>query len=259
MTGKLYVVGTPIGNLDDLSIRAARTLREVSAIVAEDTRTTRKLLDRYGIPVPVLISYFAGNRKRREPQILARLAAGDDLALVSEAGTPGINDPGSELVQVVSAAEFEVVAIPGPSAVPTLLSVSGLPSDQYTFVGFLPRRTGERSRLLERLAELEWPLVAFESPHRLRSTLADLAEVLGDDRLIIIGRELTKRYEEVFRGSVGDAVKRFERPRGEFTLVIAPLEKAERRTRALAKKVRGGTEPSDLGQRRNRRSRSTPA
>ncbi len=259
MAGTLYVVGTPIGNLEDLSMRAARTLREVSAIVAEDTRTTRKLLDRYEIPVPVLISYFAGNRRRREPQILARLEAGEDLALVSEAGTPGINDPGSELVRVVSAAEFEVVAIPGPSAVPTLLSVSGLPSDQYTFVGFLPRRTGERTRLFDRLAELEWPLIAFESPHRLRSTLADLAEVLGDDRHIIVGRELTKRYEEVFRGSVGGAVKRFERPRGEFTLVIAPLEKAERRKRAIAKNENRESEPNGPGQRRSRRSRSTPA
>ncbi len=259
MTATLYVVGTPIGNLDDLSIRAARTLREVSAIVAEDTRTTRKLLDRYGIPVPALISYFAGNRKRREPQILERLEAGEDLALVSEAGTPGINDPGSELVRVVSAAEFEVVAIPGPSAVPTLLSVSGLPSDQYTFVGFLPRRTGERSRLFERHAELDWPLVAFESPHRLRSTLADLAAVVGDERPIIVGRELTKRYEEVFRGSVGDAVKRFERPRGEFTLVVAPLEKVERRKRALAKRVQDRAESSGPGQQRNRRSRSAPA
>ena len=228
MAGTLYVVGTPIGNLEDVSLRTVRILGEVSGIVAEDTRTARKLLDRYEIAKPALLSYFAGNRRRRTPQILARLEAGEQLALISEAGTPGINDPGSDLVRAVAEAGFDVVAVPGPSAVPTLLSVSGLPADQYTFVGFLPRRTGERRRLLRRFVDLEWPLVAFESPHRLRSSLTDIAEAFGSERPLVVGRELTKRYEEVYRGPISGALERFQHPRGEFTLVVAPLGKADR-------------------------------
>jgi 16S rRNA (cytidine1402-2'-O)-methyltransferase len=257
MSGTLYVIATPIGNLEDVSMRTVRVLREVSAIVAEDTRTARKLLDRYEIPVPMLISYFAGNQKRRIPQILSRLAAGDQLALISEAGTPGINDPGYDLVRAGADAGIDIVAIPGPSAVPTLLSVSGLPSDQYTFVGFLPRRSGERNRLLLRFADLEWPLVAFESPHRLRASLTAIVEVMGDDRPVVVGRELTKRFEEIYRGPVSGALERFQRPRGEFTLVLAPLNRAERRQRAAAESSTSESPPTDPAPRRSRRSRAT--
>ena len=213
----LYLVATPIGNLEDISLRALRVLREVGIIAAEDTRKTRRLLTAYEIKAR-LISYHEHNKKARLPFLLTQLKE-RDLALVSEAGTPGISDPGYELVVAATAEGIPVVPIPGPSVVVAALTVSGLPTNQFTFLGFLPRKQSERKRLLASMANEPRTLVAFEAPHRLQATLADMAEVLGDRRLAVC-RELTKLHEEVFRGTVSLALEYFAEPRGEFTLVI---------------------------------------
>ena len=213
----LYLVATPIGNLEDITLRALRLLREVSLVAAEDTRTTRKLLAHFGIRQR-LVSYNEHNMRSRTPQLLAALDKGD-VALVSEAGMPGISDPGHELVVAVTDAGYPVVPVPGPSAVTTALAASGLPTRQFTFVGFLPRRAGERRRLLASLAVEPRTVVAFETPHRLRQTLADMLSAWGDRRIAVC-RELTKAFEEVFRGRIAEALEHFVEPRGEFTLVI---------------------------------------
>ena len=213
----LYVVATPIGNLEDMTLRGLRVLREVSLIAAEDTRTTRKLLSHYDIHTP-LTSYYDHNKGQKLPQILQALEQGD-VALVSEAGTPAISDPGLELVAATSAAGFPVVSVPGPSAPAAALSVSGLPADRFLFLGFLPRVRGERRALLRSVADMPFTLVVFEAPHRLQRSLADVREVLGDRPLAAL-REGTKLHEEVFRGTVSEALEHFERPRGEFTLVV---------------------------------------
>lgn len=213
----LYVVATPIGNLEDMTLRGLRVLKEVSLIAAEDTRTTRKLLSHYDIHTP-LTSYHDHNIGRSLPRILETLESGD-VALVSDAGTPGISDPGLELVRAASSAGFTVVPIPGPSAMTTALSVSGIPADRSLFLGFLPRGKRDRLALLESVAELPFTLVIFEAPHRLQRSLADILEALGDRPLTAL-REGTKLHEEVFRGSVSEAVERFQQPRGEFTLVV---------------------------------------
>ena len=222
---KLYLVATPIGNLEDISLRAIRILGEVKLIAAEDTRKTRLLLTAYNVKTP-LTSYHEHNKKSKLPYLLERLKQ-DDIALVSEAGMPGISDPGYELVLAAIERGISVIAIPGPSALPTALAVAGLPADQFTFLGFLPRKTNERKRLLESIASEPRTIVAFEAPHRLRDSLADINEILGD-RLIAVCRELTKVYEEVFRGTISQALAHFSLPRGEFTLVIAG--KGRRRT-----------------------------
>jgi len=214
---ELYLVATPIGNLEDITLRALRVLREVDLIAAEDTRTARKLLSHHGIRAR-LLSYNDHNKQARIPRILAALRQGA-VALVSEAGMPGISDPGQDLVAAAAEAGFPVVPIPGPSAVTAALAVSGLPTRQFTYLGFLPRRAGERRRLLASLAAEPRTIVAFESPHRLRPALADLLAVFGDRRIAVC-RELTKAFEEVFRGRISDALERFPEPRGEFTLVI---------------------------------------
>lgn len=215
--GTLYVVSTPIGNLEDVTLRALRVMREVSLVCAEDTRTTRKLMARHAIKTR-LMSYNEHNMGERTPTILSALATGD-VALVSEAGTPGVSDPGYELVVAAIAAGFPVASVPGPSAALAALAVSGLPARQFTFVGFLPRRSGERRRALESLAQESRTLVLFEAPHRLRATLADLLAVWGD-RHVAVCRELTKVHEEVFRGQLSEALGCFQQPRGEFTLVV---------------------------------------
>ncbi|TEU15777.1 MAG: 16S rRNA (cytidine(1402)-2'-O)-methyltransferase [Anaerolineales bacterium] len=219
----LYVVGTPIGNLEDVSLRALRILREAALIAAEDTRQTRKLLTRYEITTP-LTSYYEHNKLAKLDYILTTLEE-KDIALVSEAGMPGISDPGYELIKAAIARGIPVVPVPGPSALVTALAISGLPTDSFVYLGFLPRRQGERRRLLGSLAGERRTLVAFEAPHRLRKSLADLVDVLGD-RQIAVARELTKIHEEVWRGSLSQALEHFERtpPRGEFTLVIAGAE-----------------------------------
>ncbi|MFQ5880039.1 MAG: 16S rRNA (cytidine(1402)-2'-O)-methyltransferase [Dehalococcoidia bacterium] len=213
----LYLVATPIGNLEDVTLRALRVLREVGLIAAEDTRTTRKLLSRYGIRNR-LLSYNDHNKPQRIPHILATLEE-KDVALVSEAGMPAISDPGYDLVVAAGQVGVSVVPVPGPSAVVTALAVSGLPTRRFTYVGFLPRRQGERRRALTALAHETATIVALESPHRLLNTLTDMLAAWGDRRVAVC-RELTKAHEEVFRGRLSEAIEYFQEPRGEFTLVV---------------------------------------
>ncbi|MDE2861143.1 MAG: 16S rRNA (cytidine(1402)-2'-O)-methyltransferase [Chloroflexota bacterium] len=213
----LYVVATPIGNLEDITLRALRILREVDLIASEDTRTTRRLLSRYDIHTP-LTSYNEHNSDRKLPTILAALADGD-VALVSDAGTPGISDPGLHLVRAAADEGVEVVSIPGPSAVVTALAVSGMQADRFLFLGFLPRRRADRRRLLVSMSRLPYTFVTFETPHRLRDSLADMLDTLGD-RSITALREATKLHEETFRGAISDCLAHFQEPRGEFTLVV---------------------------------------
>ncbi|MBA7470133.1 Ribosomal RNA small subunit methyltransferase I [subsurface metagenome] len=213
----LYVVATPIGNLDDISLRALRTLREVQLIAAEDTRKTKRLLTTYDIKTPVT-SYHEHNKWTKLGYILNRLE-GEDVALVSNAGMPGISDPGYELIVAANQRGISVVPIPGPSVVITALVISGLPTDRFSYIGFLPRKVGARRRLLESIADEQGTIVALESPHRLIAALNDILLVLGDRRVAVC-RELTKIYEEVFRGTISQAIEHFTEPRGEFTLVI---------------------------------------
>jgi len=213
----LYIVATPIGNLEDITLRALRTLKEVGIIAAEDTRKTRRLLTAYGIKTP-LTSYHEHNKKAKLTRLL-NLLQEKDIALVSEAGMPGLSDPGYELIVAAIQQGISVVPIPGSSVIVTALVISGLPANQFIYLGFLPRKKGERKRLLESIAHQPRTIIAFESPHRLVTTLGDLIEVLGD-RKIAISRELTKIHEEVFRGTISEAIEHFITPRGEFTLVI---------------------------------------
>jgi 16S rRNA (cytidine1402-2'-O)-methyltransferase len=219
--GRLYVVATPIGNLEDISARALRVLRDAGLIAAEDTRTARILLNHYLIKNR-LLSYNDHNMARRLPQILAALAQ-TDVALVSDAGTPAISDPGIELVAAARAAGFEVVAVPGPSAPIAALSVAGLRTASFRFVGFLPRGVGELRALFAEQAGRGETFVAFEAPQRLAKTLALLAEVLPERRIAVC-RELTKRHEEVFVGTAAEALARFDAPRGEIVLLIEGAE-----------------------------------
>ena len=213
----LYIVATPIGNLEDISLRALRLLKQVELIAAEDTRTTRQLLNAYGIKTS-LTSYHEHNKRAKLEYLLDCLKE-KDVALVSEAGMPGLSDPGYELIAAAIERGIPVVPAPGASAVVTALVVSGLPSSQFLYLGFLPRRKGARRRLFKSLADEPWTMVAFEAPHRLLETLSDALEVLGD-RKAAVCRELTKVYEEVFRGRLSQAIEHFVQPRGEFTLVI---------------------------------------
>ncbi|MBI3968516.1 MAG: 16S rRNA (cytidine(1402)-2'-O)-methyltransferase [Chloroflexi bacterium] len=216
----LYVVTTPIGNLEDLSARALRVLGEVDLVAAEDTRATRALLTRHGLATP-LTSYFEHNKLAKLDSILERATIGD-VALVSEAGTPGISDPGYELIAAAIDRGIRVVPVPGPVALVTALAVSGLPTDQFVYLGFLPRKSGDRRRRLESIARQPRTIVAYEAPHRLLDCLDDVAAVLGDRR-VAIARELTKLYEEVRRGTVSEVRAHFAAtpPRGEITLVVA--------------------------------------
>jgi 16S rRNA (cytidine1402-2'-O)-methyltransferase len=217
----LYVVGTPIGNLEDMTFRAIRILKEVSLIASEDTRTTRHLLAHFDIHTP-LTSYFEHNKVAKLDYLLAKLEK-SDVALVSEAGMPGISDPGYELVVAAAGKNWSVVAVPGPSAAITGLAVSGLPTDQFHYLGFLPRKASERRRFLTAVAAENATLIAYEAPHRLNDALHDIILVLGNRRVAVC-RELTKVHEEVFRGTATEAAARFVEPRGEITLVIAGCE-----------------------------------
>ena len=213
----LYLVATPIGNLEDVSRRALRILGEVGLIAAEDTRKTKRLLTAYGIKTP-LTSYHEHSGEAKLASLLSYLRE-KDVALVSEAGMPGMSDPGYELIVSAIQQGIPVVSIPGPSALVDALVVSGLSTRQFTYLGFLPRKKGERRHLLELMAAEPRTLVAFESPHRLQAALSDIVHVLGDRRIAVC-RELTKLHEEVFRGTVSEAIEHFSQPRGEFTLVI---------------------------------------
>lgn len=215
--GILYLVSTPIGNLEDITLRALRILKEVAVIAAEDTRTTRKLLNHYDIRNR-LISYHQFSRPDRVRSLLHTLEEGD-VALVSEAGTPCLSDPGYPLVRAALAHGVTISPVPGPSAITAALALSGLPADQFLFLGFLPRRPRARQRVFESLADEERTAVALEAPHRIRKTLEDMASLLPD-RPLVVCRELTKHYEEVFRGKPEEALAHFTEPRGEFTLVL---------------------------------------
>ena len=214
----LYLVGTPIGNLEDVTLRALRVLREVALIAAEDTRRTRVLLARYDIRTRTT-SFHEGNKARQISRLLATLER-EDVALVTEAGMPGISDPGYDLARAARERGAEVVVVPGPSAATAAVVASGLPADRFVFLGFLPRKAPERRRALRAVAGAPWSLVIFEAPRRLRGALRDMLDTLGD-RSIAVCREMTKLHEEVYRGTVSEALAHFAAPRGEFTLVVA--------------------------------------
>jgi 16S rRNA (cytidine1402-2'-O)-methyltransferase len=226
----LYIVATPIGNLEDISLRAIRILGQVGLIAAEDTRTTRKLLQAHKIKTK-LTSYHEFNKKAKLAY-LVELLKQEDVALVSDAGMPGISDTGYELVNAAIANNIQVVVVPGASAVLTALVLSGLPSDQFLYLGFLPRAKGERTSFLESIEREARTLVFFESPHRLTASLVDIKKVLGDRRVAVC-RELTKIHEEVFRGTVSQAIEHFINPRGEFTIVIDGAGKLEAEAEGL--------------------------
>ena len=221
--GVLYIVSTPIGNLEDITLRALRTLKTVDLIAAEDTRHTRRLLTHYEIHVP-LTSYFEGNQIQKGEKLVARLKAGESIALVSDAGTPTISDPGYRLLAQCIEANIPIIPIPGPSACIAAASVAGLPLHNFVFEGFLSPKSGRRKRQLADLCEESRTLIFYESPHRVIVFLRDVLEVFGDRR-ISIARELTKKFEEVFRGTVTEAIEKLQAtpPRGEFTIVIAGL------------------------------------
>ena len=230
MAGILYLVGTPIGNLNDFSPRAVETMKTVDFIAAEDTRVTLKLLNHFGIKKP-LISYYEHNKIESAAAILPRLLAGESCALVSDAGMPAISDPGEELVRLCAEQGVVVASVPGPSAVVTALAMSGLPTQRFTFEGFLSTSNKSRREHLDSLRQEHRTMVIYEAPHKLTETLRDLLETLGD-RDVALCRELTKLHEEIIRTTLSRALERFsaERPRGEFVLVIrgAPEEKGPR-------------------------------
>jgi 16S rRNA (cytidine1402-2'-O)-methyltransferase len=220
-SGMLYLVATPIGNLEDITFRAVEVLRQADLIAAEDTRRTRHLLTRHDISRP-LISYHDHNKKSRSPQLLRSLLNGESVALVSDAGTPGISDPAFYLVRLAIENGVPVIPVPGPSALIAALVVSGLPPDRFVFEGFLPPRAGKRRTRLKALADEQRTIVLFESPHRLLKSLSDILEIMGD-RQAVVARELTKKFEEVARGTVSQLMERFSRkkPRGEVVVVLA--------------------------------------
>ena len=219
--GTLFVVATPLGNLEDLSARAARVLREAPIVAAEDTRRARKLLSHLGAH-PRLVSYHAHSDAVRADALLAHLLNGEDVALVSDAGTPAVSDPGAVLVRTARDAGVPVVPVAGPSAVAAALSASGVPGDRFLFLGFLPRKGTERARLLRQAAVSEWTVVFYEAPHRLRELLADLATAMGEGRRATVARELTKVHEEFRCGPLRELVDHWSdtEPRGECTVVV---------------------------------------
>ena len=244
MAGTLYVVATPLGNLDDLSPRAAATLRQVAAVVAEDTRHTKPLLAHAGARGE-LVSFHAHSSAAALRRILHLLGTGKDVALVTDAGTPAVSDPGAELVAAARARDVNVVTVPGPTAVAAALSVSGLAADRYLFLGFLPRKGGERRRLLDFVAQSEWTVVLFEAPPRVAALLEDLAAACGGERRAAVARELTKVFEETRAGTLEELAGYYAAapPRGEVTVLVAgagkrvreeePPPDAEARARAL--------------------------
>jgi 16S rRNA (cytidine1402-2'-O)-methyltransferase len=227
VSGTLYVVATPLGNLEDITLRALRVLKEVAVIACEDTRRTRILLTHFGIHAPVT-SYFEHNKRVKGARLLETLRAGQSVALVTDAGTPGISDPGFLLVKQAREAGIPVVPVPGPSAVATALSAAGVPADRFVFDGFLPVKAGRRLRRLEALRDLEMTVVCYESPHRVLGALEAIARVFGA-REIVVAREMTKQFEEIVRGPAAALRERFGAGpvRGEFTLII-PSSRFER-------------------------------
>lgn len=222
-SGILYLVGTPIGNLEDITLRAIRTLKEVDLIAAEDTRRTGKLLQYFQINTPQ-ISYHAHNQASRTAELISHLEKGESIALVTDAGMPGISDPGYEMVVAAIEAQIEVVSISGVTAALTALTASGLPTDRFVFEGFLPVKSKERTERLKSLPQETKTLIFYEAPHRIITTLTDLGAILGTDRRIVLARELTKIHEEFWRGTIDEAIALYtnhRRPKGEYTLVVA--------------------------------------
>ena len=213
----MYVVATPIGNLEDFSYRGVRILSEVALILCEDTRKTSILLNRYEIKTKTM-SYLEWNHAKRVDRILLELES-NDVAIVSEAGTPAFHDPGSALVEAVVQSGNVVTPVPGPNAVASIVSVAGVPADKFIFLGFLPRKKNERRKMFAEVLENRSPIIFYESPHRIVDSLNIIQEILGD-RKLVIGREMTKFYEEIYRGVVSDAIVHFTKPRGEFTVLI---------------------------------------
>jgi 16S rRNA (cytidine1402-2'-O)-methyltransferase len=218
--GTLYLVATPIGNLEDITLRALRVLRECDVVAAEDTRRTGQLLRHFDVRKPML-SYFKFNEAKRSEQILERLAAGGTVALVTDAGTPGISDPGERVVRVVVDAGYRVESVPGPCALVAALTASGLPADEFHYAGFLPHKSGQRRRRLEEMAGWPGTLVLYESPHRIEKLLGELTEVMPERR-VVLARELTKRFEEFLRGTPGELLDlaRERRLKGEFVVLV---------------------------------------
>lgn len=216
----LYIVATPIGNLEDVTLRALETLKTVDLIACEDTRVTKRLLDRYEIHKPT-ISYHQHSSAVKAQRIITELESGKDVALVSDAGTPGISDPGNQLVALAAEKNIKVVPVPGPTAVTTALSVAGLPTDNFVFLGFLPHKKGRQTLFKEIQAEKR-TVVFYESPHRIVKTLQALADFLDNTRQVLVCRELTKVYEEIFRGNIEEAKEHFNQPviKGEFVVII---------------------------------------
>lgn len=261
MAGRLYVVGTPIGNLGDLSPRAAQVLAEADFIAAEDTRVTLKLLNHLGLKKP-MVSYYEHNLRERGRMILERIQAGETCAVVSDAGMPCISDPGEDLVRICGEAGIETIVIPGPSAAIAALAVSGLSTSRFTFEGFLSTSRSSRTAHLEGLRQEERTMIFYEAPHKLLPTLADLREVFGGSRRISIGRELTKLHEELLRTDLDGALERFRErpPKGELVLVLEgkprekalmTLEEALDRAEAL---LNGGMKPTDAARQAARES-----
>ncbi|MGB0387617.1 MAG: 16S rRNA (cytidine(1402)-2'-O)-methyltransferase [Ardenticatenaceae bacterium] len=225
--GTLYVVATPIGNLDDMTFRAVRVLQEVALIAAEDTRKSGRLLKYFEIDTP-MTSYYEYNKLAKLDRILRTLSTAD-VALISDAGTPGISDPGYKLVRAALNGGYKVVPIPGCSAIITALSASGLPTDRFIFLGFLPRKANERKAMLQRLIQAPQTIVFYEAPHRIRESVDDLIRIFGASRQVVLARELTKRFEEFWRGELADAAGHLvtDTPRGEFTVLLAGAKKKD--------------------------------
>jgi len=219
--GTLYIVGTPIGNLEDMTFRAVRILQNVDLIAAEDTRHTGKLLQHFQVKTPQ-ISYHDHNRFQRLAELLEKLHQGNTIALVTDAGMPGISDPGYELVKACAEANINIIPIPGVSASITGLSVSGLPTDRFIFEGFLPNKAKERQAKLEEFTRESRTIILYEAPHRVRQTLQDFVESFGSEREIVLARELTKIHEEIWRGTLGDALLYYneKEPKGEYTIIL---------------------------------------
>ncbi len=224
----LYVVGTPIGNLEDMTLRAVRVLKEVDLIACEDTRETRKLLNHYGVPTPT-ISYHEHNEMTRAAELIVQLEQGARLALVTDAGTPGISDPGFRLISLAIRHHIPVIPVPGASAFLAALVASGLPTDSFRFSGFLPAKRGQRRRLLESVKGSPRTQIFYEAPHRIEETLKDVVEIMGGSRRVVLAREVTKLHEEYLRGRADEMLESVrERPlRGEITLLIGKAEEAQ--------------------------------
>lgn len=230
----LYVVATPIGNMEDITLRAIKVLQAADIIAAEDTRKTARMLDRHGITHKMLRSFHEHNEKKVAPLIIEELLSGKDVALVSDAGTPTISDPGFPLVGAAIENGIEVIPIPGPSAVASALAVSGLPVHRFTFCGFLPRTSGKRARILENLAEFEGTIIFYESPFRLVKLLSEAQAVLGD-RKAVVAREMTKLHEEFARGTLSELVEKFKQRnsiKGEITLLIEGHKKVGKNSKS---------------------------